>query len=117
MKTSEILQLDCREVNNRQVIQKVLRKVKPLADSPEKNVPLPLIEKLITLLSKKYNMSIREFVPDVRSNSTGMIWRATITNDTDFQVLQTVHGLSVYEVFAKSAIYMYSMREKIDERR
>lgn len=117
MKTSEILQLDCREANNRQIIQKVLRKVKPLADSPEKNVPLPLIEKLITLLSKKYSMSIKEFVPDVHSNSTGMIWRATITNDVNFQVLQTVHGLSVYEVFAKSAIYMYSMREKIDERR
>lgn len=117
MKTSEILNLDCRYETNCQTIQKVLQKIKPLQGHEGTDVPLPLIEKLITLLSKKYAMSIKDFVPDVRSNSKGMIWRATIMNDTDFKTLQTVHGLSLYEVFAKTAIYMYGVREKVGERR
>ena len=117
MRTSDIVDLDCRKEVNRQVVQKVLLKIKPLASSGEDIVPLPLIEKLITLMSKKYSMSIKEFHPDVHSNSSGTIWRATIMNDTDFSTLANVHGLSLYEVFAKIAIYMYSVRKKVGERR
>lgn len=117
MKTSEILNLDCRQQDNCQIIQKVLRRIKPLSGDENEDVPLNKIEKLITLLSKKYVMSIKDFVPDIHSNSSGTIWRATIMNDTDFETLQAVHGLSLYEVFIKTAIYMYSIREKVGERR
>lgn len=117
MRTSDIMNLDCRKEANRQVIQKVLLKIKPLTNSGEDIVSLPLIEKLVTLMSKKYSMSIKEFYPDVHSNSSGTIWRATIMNDTNFSTLANIHGLSLYEVFAKTAIYMYSVREKVGERR
>ena len=116
MKTNEILQLDCRDPSNRQIIQKVLRQVKKLADSPEGDIPLPMIEKLITLLSKKYAMSIKEFAPDVHSNGTDTIWSATIVSNDKFEILNAVYGLSVYEVFTKCAIYMFSIRNKVNER-
>ena len=117
MRTSEIVNLDYRLEENRQTIQKALQKIVPLKGDTNADVQLQVIEKLITLLSKKYAMSIKHFMPDVHSNSKWTIWYATVINDTNFEILRNVHGLSLYEVFAKAAIYMYSQRKKVGERR
>lgn len=112
MTTNQIMELDCREEENREIIQKVLKKIGPLSKySEEEQVPFEKVEKLVTVLSKRYNMRVRDFVPDVWSNSNESIWRATIINDDDLVTIKLVYGLSVYEVFAKAAICMYSVRE------
>ena len=112
MTTNQIMELDYREDESKKIIQKVLKKIKPLSKySEEEDVPFEMIEKLIVVLSKKYNMRVRDFVPDVWSNSQHSIWRATIINDTNLQTIKLVYGISVYEVFAKAAICMYSVKD------
>ena len=109
MTTKQILQLDCRKEENQKIIQKVLRQIKPLSKfSVEENIPLSAIEKAIVVMSKKYNMRIREFTPDVWSNAKETIWKAVLINETNLQTIEIVYGLTLYEVFAKCAIQMYA---------
>lgn len=112
MTTNQVLQLDCREEKNRKTIQKVLRQIKPLSKySDEDEIPFWAIEKAITIMSKKYNMRVRNFVPDVWSNNKETIWKATVIDETDLSITN-VYGLTLYEVFAKVSVQMYSMVRK-----
>ena len=63
------MNLDCRKEENKEIIQKVLRKIKPLSKySVGECIPISALEKAITVMTKKYNMHIREFVLDIQSN-------------------------------------------------
>ena len=47
MKTEQILNLDFRKEENQGIIQKVLRKIKPLSKYSDEVVPIEAIEKLV----------------------------------------------------------------------
>jgi len=112
MTTNQVLQLDCREKENAKIIQKVLKQIKPLSKySDENEIPFWAIEKAITVMSKKYNMRVRDFAPDVWANKNETIWRATVIDETNLSTI-SVYGISLYEVFAKVAVQMYSMVRK-----
>ena len=112
MTTNQVLQLDCREEENKKIIQKVLKQIKPLSKySEEEEIPFWAIEKAITVMSKKYNVRVRDFSPDIWANKNETIWRGVVINDTDLTTI-CVYGITLYEVFAKVAIQMYSMVRK-----
>lgn len=108
MKTEQILNLDYRKEESQEIIQKVLRKIKPLSKySDESNIPIEAIEKLIRVLVQKYEiipqwMMMSYFEPNVGIYSIG------IKTTTEHEWLGTVYGMCLYEVFAKLAIKMYS---------
>ena len=108
MKTEQILNLDYRKEESQEIIQKVLRKIKPLSKySDESNVPIEAIEKLVRVLVQKYEitpqwMSMTYFEPILGIYSIG------VKTTTDHKWLGTVYGMCLYEVFAKLAIKMYS---------
>ena len=109
MTTKEVMNLDCRKEENRKIIQKVLKQIKPLSRySDEEEIPFEAIEKAIVVMSKKYNMRVREFTPDVWSNKDHTIWRATLINETNYKTIDNVFGITLYEVFAKIAIRLYT---------
>lgn len=113
MTTKEVMNLDYRKEENRKIIQKVLRQIKPLSKySDECDIPLEAIEKAITVMSKKYTMGIREFYADVLANDKNTIWKATIVNDTNLKMIDVVFGITLYEVFAKAAIRLYAEVKK-----
>lgn len=113
MTTNQIINLDCRIEENQEIIQKVLRQIKPLSKySDECDIPFSALEKAITVMCKKYCMRIRDFVPDVWSNKSNTIWRATLINETNLKIIDIVYGVSLYEVFAKSAIRLYAEVKK-----
>lgn len=113
MTTKEVMNLDCRKEENKRIIQKVLRQIKPLSRySDEDDVPFEAIEKAVNVMSKKYAMRIREFYADVLSNDKGTIWKATIVNDVNLKTIDTVFGITLYEVFAKAAIRLYAEVKK-----
>jgi hypothetical protein len=114
--TKELLNLDCREDGSIELLQKALRLIPPLAKYDTEDIPVHKIEKAITVLTKKYNMRIRELVPDVWANEKEVIWRSTIINDNNLATAQIVYGISLYECLAKTAICMYSLRKKVDTR-
>lgn len=113
MTTKQILDLDFRDEENQEIIQKVLRQIKPLSRySDEDNIPFEGIEKAIVVMSKKYNMRIRELIPDVWANKTETVWRAIIIDETNLSTAAIVYGINIYEVFAKCAVQMYAMVRK-----
>lgn len=113
MTTNQIINLDCRETKNQQVIQKVLRQIKPLSRySDECDIPFSAIEKAITVMCKKYCMRINQIVPDVWANDEHTIWKMWLINDTNLKTIDTVYGVSLYEVFAKAAICLYAEVKK-----
>lgn len=113
MTTKQIINLDYREEENQEIIQKVLRQIKPLSRySDECEIPFSAIEKAITVMCKKYCMRIREFTPDVWANDEHTIWRATLINETNLKTIDMVYGISLYEVFAKCAIRLYAEVKK-----
>lgn len=108
MKTSEILQLDCRIKENEDVIQRVLRKIKPLASCPEGRVPIDKLERCMQVLSRKHDFVVT-LSADTESNRLFVVWRCTIVRYGQSVVSgSNVFGCSVYEAIAKAVISMYS---------
>ena len=113
MTTNEIINLDYREKKNQEIIQKVLRQIKPLSKySDECDIPFSAIEKAITVICKKYCMRVNQLTPDIWSNDEHTIWRAWIINDINLKTIDTVYGITLYEIFAKIAIRLYAEVKK-----
>lgn len=107
MKTEEILNLDYRKKESQEIIQKALRKIKPLSKYSDEFVPLEAIEKLIRVLVQKYEvapqwMTMSYFEPTLN------IYSISVKTTTKHEWLGTVYGMCLYEVFAKLAIKIYS---------
>lgn len=117
MTVNDLTQLDCREENNKAVLQWYLTKIKPLVKyRGVEDVPIDKILKVIRIISKRYNIRLKEVVPDMWSNDNETIWKAILIDENTLDI-KYIYGISLYEVFAKTAIYMYSAREKVGERR
>lgn len=110
--TKQIIELDCREPANQSKIQKVLRQIKPLAKCPEgQDIPVEKLERVISVLSNKYQIAIVRLVPDPYV-SDGLIWRVEIGDAKTFKELGKVFGATTYEALAKATIVMYSEARK-----
>lgn len=107
MKTEEILNLDYRKEESQKIIQKVLRKIKPLSKYSDEFVPLEAIEKLIRVLCQKYEI-IPQWVAISYFEPTLGIYSISVKTTTKHEWLGTVYGMCLYEVFAKFAIKIYS---------
>ena len=113
MTTNEVMNLDCRKEENKEIIQKVLRQIKPLSKySDECDIPFEAIEKAITVMCKKYMMRVNNLSPDVWSNNEHTVWRVWLINDTNFKTIDMVFGITLYEVLAKTAIRLYAEVKK-----
>ena len=108
MKTEQILNLDYRKEGNKEIIQKVLRKIKPLSRySDEIDVPIEAIEKLVRVLVQKYEITPQWMTMSYFESILGL-YSIGVKTTTDHKWLGTVYGMCLYEVFAKLAIKMYS---------
>ena len=108
MKTEEILNLDYRKEKSQEIIQKVLRKIKPLSKfSEEEQIPLEAIEKLVRVLCQKY-MITPQWMMMTYKEGVHSIYSISVKTTTDHKWLGNVYGICLYEVFAKLAIKMYS---------
>lgn len=113
MTTNEVMNLDCTEKKNQEIIQRVLRQIKPLSKySDEEDIPFDAIEKAITVMCKKYIMKVNYIVPDMLANDEHTIWRVWLINDSNLKTIEMVYGISLYEVFAKTAIRLYAEVKK-----
>ena len=108
MKTEQILNLDYRKEESQKIIQKVLRKIKPLSKYSDKSdVPIEAIEKLIRVLVQKYEITPQWMTMSYFEPALG-IYSIGVKTTTENEWLGTVYGMCLYEVFAKLAIKMYS---------
>lgn len=111
MTTKEILELDCRNEHEKRIIEKALKKIKPLAKY-EDEIPMDKIEKAIKIMSEKYGMMVRCIYMDNRSNKECPVYGAFVVNESDLKDIASVFGTTVFELFAKTAIAMYAESRK-----
>ena len=105
MKTEDILNLDYRVEENRELLTKVLRKIPPLAEYDE--IPLEALEKVIGSISRKYAIMIQYICPTyVKGNEP--IYCVSLKIIYPYRWLGNVYGCCLYEVMAKTAIRMYA---------
>lgn len=118
MRTSEILELDYREHDDRLVVQNVLRKIKPFANIPKPvEVPVAKLEKCLQVLSHKYDYVVSIHLDPVSNNSTP-IWRCAVVRYGQSVGSGTnVWGTSLYEVLAKAIILVYGAGRRQTRRR
>ena len=108
MKTDEILNLDYRKEENKEIIQKVLRKIKPLSKFSEENdIPLEAIEKAIRVMVSKYEIRPQWMTISYEGPVLGVYSIGVKTSDTH-KWLGDVYGMCLYEVFAKLAVKIYA---------
>ena len=108
MKTDEILNLDYRKEENKEIIQKVLRKIKPLSKfSEESNIPIEAIEKVIHVMVNKYEITPQWLTISYHEQDVNLYSISVKTSNTH-KWLGNVYGVYLYEVFAKLAIKIYS---------
>ena len=120
MTTNQILNLDCRKEENKEIIQKALKLIKPFRKYDENtNVKQSDLEKLIRIICLKYNIRIHSLRAELFSNETEIIWKATLINESNLKMEQFIYGLSTYEVLAKICIKMHKMvkSNKLDLRK
>lgn len=109
MKTEQILNLDYRKEENREIIQKVLRQIKPLSKYSDEMIPLECIEKVIKVLVNKYEITPQWMSIFYRDYEQAFgIYSIGVKTTNNHEWLGTVYGMCLYEIFAKLAIKMYS---------
>lgn len=117
MKTNDILQLDCRKEENQEIIQKVLRKIKPLSSCADDTmIPLEKLEKLIMLIGRKYDIGVGCIFQSYQAAEKTVLYSTSILQKqgNDFRTLCNIYGISLYEITAKAAIKMYACTKQND---
>lgn len=109
MKTKDILELDYRNENEKEIIQKVLKQIKPLSRySEEEDVSIKDLEKMLLVVCRKYNIAIKSITPDFFSGDSVTVWRCVLYDDISLKHYGYIYGTSTYEILAKTAILMFS---------
>lgn len=112
MKTSEIISLDLREEGNEEIIQKVLRKIKPFDRCNKEKVSFELLEKFVSKVCRKY-LVCTQYIMISRFNEYDY-YTMSLRNDETGSWMCSIYGLTIYEIFAKASIFLYS-KVKSDE--
>lgn len=111
MTTKEVVGLDCTVDENMEILQRVLRQIKPLSKYSGE-VPQWAIEKVIHSMCYKYKLWVKEIAQDPWSNAKFDIWRVTLVEDekvSEWGKIKPVFGATIYEALAKTAVLIYSM--------
>lgn len=109
MKVKEILNLNYSEPQNKDIIQKKMRGIKPFRDIPSNiEIPLEKLEKYIGLVQRKYALQI-DYICPVFIPEENNLYSATVRNTASNEYYTYIYGKSIYEVFAKISILYYAL--------
>ena len=109
MKVKEILNLNYSELQNKDIIQKKMRGIKPFRDIPSNiEIPLEKLEKYIGLVQRKYALQI-DYICPVFIPEENNLYSATVRNTASNEYYTYIYGKSIYEVFAKISILYYAL--------
>ncbi len=110
MTTTQILELDYREEENKIIIQKVLHKVEPLSRkfSDEKEIPIEALEKVLYAVCKKYECCVNGIYLDSKSGEKVLIYTMRIISTKNLAQRVKIDAMCLYELFAKAVIKLHS---------
>lgn len=117
MTTQQILNLNTiRNPEANEIIQKVLRKIKPLSkyEDMEEDIPLELVERVIHTIVSKYHVGVQWISHESRLSIPEVYWSISIKTTDTHKWLVSIQAATMYELLAKTAIKLYSLA-KSDE--
>lgn len=109
MKLKQVIEGDFRIEGTEEETQKWLLKIKALqARTPEgKKVKFEDIEQLIIRMTKKYKISM-QFISLTLIDGELPWYSVSVMDRANYERLTTVYGLTMYELYAKVALFMYA---------
>lgn len=110
MKTEQILCLDFRKPENKAIIQKALRKIKPFSQLNEKPA-LEHLEKFLAIATSKYDI-LPQYLMYSPDDDRNLILRISLKTKSSGKWVKTVSGCCLYEVYSKAVIFIYSEIKK-----
>ena len=105
MKTKDLLKLDLRDENNKEILMTALKKIKPL--SKKKKITINTLEKFVYQLSQRYEVKVQGIYLDCDSGEQ-IIYHASLINTIDYTWSMNIYGISKFEVYAKIIIHKWS---------
>lgn len=105
MKLEDIMNLNFEDDKSYEIMQKVLKKIK--AFSKYEEVSLEQLEKFATKIVYKYDVSLQWVM--ISKNNNRLLYSLSMKRDSNGDWLGTVYGISLYELFAKLNVKLYSM--------
>lgn len=117
MGIKEIMRADFRTESGRETVNEALLKIAPLEKYAKYDrVPLEKIEKLLFKCQKKYDVRLTIVYISSSARDESFVYSGGIS-DLKGNMIDTVHGIEVYELFAKSAIKIWNMIKKKEVKR
>ena len=107
MTTNQLLNLDFSSQDNRKKLFKALRLIPPLAKIPEDEIEPYHLEKALHIMCNKYNMFVH-IQQDPVSGDGYDIWSCQIYSTRTLNELGKIYGTTLFEVFVKVNIAVYS---------
>lgn len=106
MKTSEILSKRYNE--DKELFQKVLRKIKPFSKYPDKGeIPIEDLEKLIAVYEYKYSIQL-DYIHPLFFPGEERMYSVVIRNTDTKELYPLIYSNTVYEALCKVCIFYYS---------
>lgn len=106
MTVQEMLDIDYREDKGKKDIQIALRKLKPFSKySLGKELPLELLEKYLRLVRAKYDIMFNYIVMNTIDGDDSQY---SLTYAKNREVVGTIHGICIYELFAKMVLLSHT---------
>lgn len=114
MTTQELIDMDMTEQKNREIIYKMLYKLKPmqkLVANPQA-IKMEHLEKVLQGLCSRYNYGVQTIYPYFEEQKF-VFYCASVTKKEDTTLWKgNVYGRTMHEVFAKLIIKVYSEIKK-----
>jgi len=114
MKASEIIKLDCTIAGNLDKLKAALIHIKPFEGHDPDDITVEKLEKVQRRIDKLSGYHIGYFMQTKYNDDRPNYWHATILEHVhqESKCVDTVFGLSLFEVFAKATIAMWILMKK-----
>lgn len=109
MNLKDVMKADFRTKKGKDLVNDALIEIAPLSKySSLKRVPLEKIERLLFKCQERYDVKLTLIYISGSANYESFVYSGGIS-DLKGNMIDTVHGIEIYELFAKSAIRIWSM--------
>ena len=106
MTTKDILQLNFKDPESFDIMQKALKKVTPIAKLKCDVVKLEKLEKLLFLFQKRYFVRVMWIFVSYENDQP--VYTLSLENSFTHTSFARVHGITLYEVMSKAVIATWS---------
>ena len=115
MKVSKLIMANAKMDWYEDAMQEALRKIPIIESKTKKNekVSLEMLEKLFNKLCKKYNIKMQGIYYTELPDEEETPWYSlSLKEMTEHKWIDTIYGLSLYEVYCKATLYVYAYTRK-----